>query len=267
LAESPDPILRNLYEKKKEAERVASHYEHRWHEEAGEVKFIAKLEELKEKKAEYVSLPALLQRKLNDLQKMSKERQLLRFLDTYRISDAKIENMGPDKKITLQAYGFETAADITRESLLRVPGFGGTLSYKLVSWRQSLEQKFVFNPSQSVTPTDKYVVDQEIHSIRLKLEQELANGPTHLRQIIQDISTARESLRDKLEEARLTLSQCELDLKAATKKDPAKLIVATMMIALFLVLIFQSLVEPRLYPKNLEPMRETISGATVGGNN
>src|SRR5262249_43465486 len=74
LADSPDPALRILFEKRKEAERIATHFEQRWLEEAGEARFDATLEALKEKKAEYISLPALMQKKINEFQKMSKER-------------------------------------------------------------------------------------------------------------------------------------------------------------------------------------------------
>lgn len=264
LADSPDPILKNLYDRKKEAERIANHFEQRWREEAGEEKFHAKLEELKQKKADYVSLPALLQRKLHDLQKMSRDRQLQRFLDAYRIADAKIEDIGPDKKITLQAYGFETAADVKRESLMRVPGFSGTLSYKLVGWRQSLEQKFVFNPSQSVTPSDKYAVDQEIHSMRLKVEQELANGPTHLRQIVQEINAARESLHEKLLESRRALSQATLDLETALKRSSSMTIAYAIIMTTVLSLLFQFLILPRLTSQRANPVRETISGGSLG---
>lgn len=270
LTEPDDPIIQWLQERKKEAERTSSHFQQRWLDEAGQAKFELKMEELKEKKSEYVSLPALHQRKLNDLQKMSRERQLHRFLDSYRITEAKLDEIGPDKKITLQAYGFETAADIKRDSLLRVPGFGGTLSYKLVSWRQTLEQKFVFNPSQSVTPADKYAVDQEIHSIRIKLEQELLNGPTHLRQIVNEIEAARSSVHEKLVAARQSLFQADEDLEAVTMRHFGRWVLASGALTLLLILLYHNWVFRSLNPAVINavsapieilPTPQTASGA------
>jgi DNA-binding helix-hairpin-helix protein with protein kinase domain len=241
LADSPDPVIRQFYERKQEAERIVAHYQQRWNEEAGEMRFHQKLEELRAKKSEHVSLPALQQRKLHDLEKMSRERQLTRFLDAYRIADGRIQDIGPDKLINLQAYGLETAADVSRESLQRVPGFSGALSYRLLSWRQSLEQRFVFNPAQAVTPNDRYTVEQEIHSIRLKLEQELANGPSYLRVLAQEILAARGALQGKLEEARLVLRQTEADLREAAQTNSPVGVISTMAGLTALVLLIRLL--------------------------
>jgi DNA-binding helix-hairpin-helix protein with protein kinase domain len=240
-ADSPNPAIRRLYERKKEAERVLAHYQQRWDEEAGDLRFHQKLEELRSKKSEHISLPALQQRKLNDLEKMSRERQLNRYLDHFRIADAKLQDIGADKLITLQAYGLETAADVSRESLQRVPGFSGALSYRLLSWRQSLEQRFVFNPAQAVTPNDRYTVEQEIHSIRLKLEQELANGPSYLRVLAQEILAARGALQGKLEEARLVLRQTEADLREAAQTNSPVGVISTMAGLTALVLLIRLL--------------------------
>jgi DNA-binding helix-hairpin-helix protein with protein kinase domain len=241
LADSPDPVIRQFYERKKEAERIVAHYQQRWNEEVGEMRFHQKLEELRAKKSEHVSLPALQQRKLHDLEKMNRERQLTRFLDAYRIADARIQDIGPDKLINLQAYGLETAADVSRESLQRVPGFSGALSYRLLGWRQSLEQRFVFNPAQAVTPNDRYTVEQEIHSIRLKLEQELANGPSYLRVLAQEILAARGALQGKLEEARLVLRQTEADLREAAQTNSPVGVISTMAGLTALVLLIRLL--------------------------
>jgi DNA-binding helix-hairpin-helix protein with protein kinase domain len=259
LIDSVNPVILGLQEKKKEAERTASHFEQRWLDEASQAKFELKLEELKEKKAEYISLPALHQRKLNDLQKMSRERQLHRFLDSYRIPDAKLEEIGPEKKITLQAYGFETAADIKRDSLLRVPGFGGTLSYRLVSWRQTLEQKFVFNPEQSVTPADKYAVDQEIHSLRLKLEQELLNGPTHLRQIAGEIEAARASVQEKFVAARQSLFQADQDLSAVSMRHYGRWVLASGVLTLLLILLYHNWAHNFLNPLTINAVSAPLA--------
>jgi DNA-binding helix-hairpin-helix protein with protein kinase domain len=224
-----------------DAERIAAHYEHRWRNEASESRYHDKLEELKAKKAEYLSLPLLEQRKLAEMRKVSKERQLDRYLDYYRTADARIDGIGPDHKITLQAYGFETAADIKRDAMMRVPGFSGTLGQRMIGWRKSLEEKFVFNPTQALTPADKYAVDQELHSIRLKLEQELANGATHLRHAVQEIQAARETLREKVEETRRALRQAEEDLRAATRTNPSSVVILSMLITLAILLLFRYL--------------------------
>ncbi|RRU77049.1 hypothetical protein EGJ05_06615 [Stutzerimonas xanthomarina] len=73
-------------------------------------------------------------------------RQRTEFLDRFPIRRAKIPGIGPAKTATLASFGIETAADVTKASILAVPGFGEALTGKMLAWRQTHEVKFRYNP-------------------------------------------------------------------------------------------------------------------------
>ncbi|MFN0084949.1 MAG: helix-hairpin-helix domain-containing protein [Blastocatellia bacterium] len=234
------PEMKRIIERKRQIQQVAEQSEQRWSWEAGERRFFEKLEELRNKRTEYLSLPALRQRKLRELEKTSRERQVERFLDGYLIAKSSIPDIGQSQKITLLGYGIETAADVKREAVMGVPGFEGMPAYKLLSWRRSIEEKFVYNPAQDITQIDKVTVDREINSVRMKLEQDLGNGPTHLRRINREIAIARQTLCDEVRDARTRLAQAEEDFRIATMPNSPALVIASVLATTALILLLQA---------------------------
>ena len=185
-----------------------------WSTQDASQRFSSKIAELKTKKTEYQNLATVLQRKLQQLEKEVYQRQLERFLDGYRIDKAQISGIGHARKITLRSYGLETAADITLNAVLSVPGFGPTYASKLLVWRSNIEQRFVFDPRRGVDPQDKRTVETEIQNRRAKLEQELRSGFTVLRQLSTQVDSAHTSLRKSADLAVKNLAQAEADLAA-----------------------------------------------------
>lgn len=202
---------RELTETKREAERRWQEVEKRWRTQAGDEQFIAKRKELEARKAEYENLPNVRLQKMRKLEMDVRESQRRRFLDRFRINDAQIKGIGHTRKVTLRSYGIETADDVTERAVLAIPGFGPTYTYKLIEWRRSVEQKFVFDPAKGVDPADRAVVEREVAAAKAKLEQELAGGPQQLLRLGQQITAARESMRPSLEEAARALAQSEAD--------------------------------------------------------
>jgi len=71
------------------------------------------------------------------------------YLRSYLISDASISGIGPGRSSTLSSYGIETAADLSSYRLHSISGFGPILVSSLLSWRESLLQKYT-TPSDSL---------------------------------------------------------------------------------------------------------------------
>jgi DNA-binding helix-hairpin-helix protein with protein kinase domain len=201
---------------KQEAERCYHDLEQRWRNDACDPKFQAKFRELESKKAEHQSLPGVKQRKLQQLQAQLKDRQLYKYLDSFKIDRASIGGVGPSRKATLQSYGIETAADVTAQAILAVPGFGPSFTSKLIAWRRMIELRFVFDPSKGIDPSDLQAVEREITGTRLGLEKDLANGPSQLRQIGNQIQTVRGAMRPALEDAQAKLAQAAADWTAVS---------------------------------------------------
>jgi DNA-binding helix-hairpin-helix protein with protein kinase domain len=87
------------------------------------------------------------------------------YLDAFRIRDTKITGIGPAKLATLASYGIETAADVTQEKVLAVPGFGPKNSQPLLHWARECARGFVYSAQQ--TATDR----MELGKIRADIER------------------------------------------------------------------------------------------------
>jgi DNA-binding helix-hairpin-helix protein with protein kinase domain len=73
---------------------------------------------------EYNDLPSEESRRLADLSRRHQEMQLAHFLDRFTLLDAKIKGVGSARKATLRSYQIYTAADVARQRIEQIPGFG-----------------------------------------------------------------------------------------------------------------------------------------------
>lgn len=208
-----DRAKREFGNARQEAEKRWRDIEQRWRTQGDEARFSAKVRELEARKIEHQKLPDLRLQKLRRLETDLRERQRHKFLDRYRIDGATISGIGHARKITLRSYGIETADDVYEQAILAVPGFGPSYTAKLLAWRRSIEQRFVFNPAQGVDPADRQAVEREIANTRAKLEQELQSGPAQLRQISHQIVATREAMRPIISDSLKALVQAEKDLE------------------------------------------------------
>lgn len=183
-----------------------------WHDN-GHTTFQRKTRALQEAKDEYARLPSLRLEKLRQLEKQRYQMQLRRFLERHRIEDASIPGVGSGRKDLLSSFGIEDADDVTEQALAAVPGFGDKLTARVLLWRQSIEQRFMFNTREGVDPRDIRAVEQEIQTQRATLERRLANGPAELKNFCSHLATARMGLLKQLEVAAKRVAQAELDLR------------------------------------------------------
>ena len=198
----------------KAAETQFQFTEQRWTREAASQGFEAKYRELEAAKGQLAGLEAQRQSRLRQLDLDRANKQLERHMDRLKIQDVSIDGIGQGRVATLQSYGIETAGDIVENTILSIPGFGPSLTSRLMAWRWVHEQKFVFNPNVGVNPADVAVVEQEFTALKMKLEQELRNGPLTLQQMSQQIRQMRETLRPGLDQATRSLAVARADYAA-----------------------------------------------------
>lgn len=175
--------------------------------------FWVRKKELEARKQELLSLPQQRQDKLRDLQANLRASRLTQFLDKFTIRDAVISGIGPARKQTLEAYGIETAADITESAVYSLPGFGFVYTQKMLDWRQSIEQRFVFDPNQTVSPAEITRLDASLQMQQSRLQQELVHGAAQLKQIADMLRLQREGFWKQIMEAQNEIAQVEADLK------------------------------------------------------
>lgn len=178
----------------------------------GEVRFKVKLDELASIRSEYLNLPQIRNQKLGRLRSEQKAKQLEDYLDKFFIANAQIASIGRSRKTTLQSYGIETAKDISRHSIISIPGFGASLTNNLVAWRDSIEREFVFDPKKNIPQSLINEIEKEIYSQRLVLESKLLNGKKQLELIATEISSERIALQTEMENCSKMLTQAEVDL-------------------------------------------------------
>jgi DNA-binding helix-hairpin-helix protein with protein kinase domain len=190
--------------------------QHTWLCEASGEEFSAKLDELRTLTEEYRNLSERRKQKVRELERALYETQLRHYLEQFAIASADIPNIKDGRKAMLSAYGIDDAADVTRSALETVPGFGHFLIIQLITWRQSLEATFKFNPSRGVDPADIQRVDHDIAKRRGEIEALLSQGPSALKSLRRRIVAARGRLQNQLEKALMDVAQAQADERAAT---------------------------------------------------
>jgi DNA-binding helix-hairpin-helix protein with protein kinase domain len=170
-----------------------------WRRETSRTIFAEKLNSLKMVYAEIVNQPNERRRRLTKLEEQREYKQRQLYLDRFRINRSKIRGIGSGRTAMLASYGIETAADVEYEKIIQIPGFGESLTSELVQWRQEHEHNFRFNPNEPVEPEEINALDRELVARRQDLLVKLQQGQDVLRQLSQEISTARSRLMPLME--------------------------------------------------------------------
>lgn len=181
--------------------------------DAGPEAFQVRRSQLEKLKGDYERLPVEEKKEIDQLHSTAHQRQLEKFLDTCFIDIASIPGIGPTRKAALSSFGIETAADIKKNRVMNLRGFGESLTSSLMDWRASCERRFRFNPAGAVSQQDKNVVHAKFAAKRGALESALISAPSELQQLRQRALTHQATLMPQLQEAAKQLAQAEADLR------------------------------------------------------
>lgn len=132
--------------------------------------------------AAYKNHDEVLARELKFLQSNREARQRQAYLDRFAIRRASISGIGPTRTATLISFGIETAADVTESAIMRIPGFGYSLTADLMAWRRGHEAQFRYNPTPNAQDvTDERALRGRFATEKAKLESIIRNGLGTLR--------------------------------------------------------------------------------------
>lgn len=168
---------------------------------------------------EYSDLPNEESRRLADLSRRQREIQLKYFLERFSLVNAQIKSVGSARKATLRSHGIHTAADISRQRVEQLSGFGPATAGVLLSWRSDLERRFVFNPSQPISPGDIARVKSDIAQRRLALETALRADLIAIRTAAAEIQRSRADLTNRAKAIWVEFKQAEADEKVRVFGD------------------------------------------------
>lgn len=162
--------------------------------------------------SEYENLPKAEKAELDKLLSTAQQRQLQVFLDRFFIDSAEISGVGPGRKAALRSFGIETAADINRNRVMQIKGFGEHLTSSLLDWRKSCERRFVFNPNQAVSQTDRAQVHSKFAARKASLENQITKAAEDLGRFSQSVAVRASQLLPQVEVAAHALAQAQADL-------------------------------------------------------
>jgi DNA-binding helix-hairpin-helix protein with protein kinase domain len=149
-------------------------------------------------KREYEGLGSEKAKRLAKLNSEREAKQRQRFLETFRIEDATIPNIGPKNKLILRTWGIEDAWDVDEGRIQTIKGFGPVKITSLMEWRRSKERLFRFDSKQPVDPRDLNALEQEFAQKAQNLESVITQGLPNLRQAISVWHAQRRQLVSKL---------------------------------------------------------------------
>jgi DNA-binding helix-hairpin-helix protein with protein kinase domain len=156
-------------------------------------------------------LPQTRLKRLAQLQNDQRQLQLDKFLDRFKIVDAKIPGIGPGRKQTLESYGVFNAGDVTEARLNTIPGFGPVFQNKMLSWKKFIEAKFVFDPNKAIDAADIAKIEQSILSERKGFENQMQSVYADVVRAREKPETVRKTMRASVETAAQAAAQAEAD--------------------------------------------------------
>lgn len=184
----------------------------RMKKEAGPDGFHQKKEALKKLTEELQALPAQETRELDKLHSTAQERQKKKFLERCFIDSADIPGVGPTRKAALRSFGIETAADVSRNRVMQIKGFGESLTREVTDWKASVERRFVFNPATAVSEADRNAVRANFGVRKNAITATLSSGAAELQRFKQTAISRASSQRPQLDQAAKQLAQAQSDL-------------------------------------------------------
>jgi DNA-binding helix-hairpin-helix protein with protein kinase domain len=159
-------------------------------------------------------LPAMRVRRMAELNAERRQKQLRHFLESHRIEDATLPNIGKGRKELLRVYNVEDAYDVQPEKIANIKGFGPSMRATILAWRLSIEQAFQFNPGKGVDPRDIHDLERDLNQKRAEAIRTLTGGPPALQQFLTPWLAQRDLLMKQLNQSARQLGQTEMNMNA-----------------------------------------------------
>lgn len=197
------------------AKATAERVEVRWRLEVGDPAAMAvgRRQELLTSVKELEGLDQALSKAKRLLQSQARESQLRKHLERFMIGRGRIKGIGPTLTSALSSFGIDTAAEVTRAAVMRVPGIGPAKAGALLSWRASKERTFTFDPSRGADPRDMSALERKFSNRKKDLERGISARIPELQRLIQQIDRRRTALVPIMREAQEGLAKAQADAR------------------------------------------------------
>ncbi|HEX4228305.1 MAG TPA: peptidoglycan-binding protein [Bryobacteraceae bacterium] len=208
--------LKGLRQARSQANTTYRSIQDAWTKQPGNKQFLQTKTELDELIRSLTDLPNEERREIRLLEQKKREAQLRRYLDRFLIANAKIKKIGSGRKAVLASFGVQTAADVDRQRIAGIQGFGPALIAELMTWRQNVANKFVFNASEPVSQNDLSALKARIANRKAELDKRIRASTAILQQASTSSLSHRAKLTNLANHAFAARRQAEINEKAAT---------------------------------------------------
>jgi DNA-binding helix-hairpin-helix protein with protein kinase domain len=142
--------------------------------------------------------------------------QLEQYLQQQFLDDPqnKVPGIGPGRLATLASYGIETAHDVTEEDLEGIRGFGPRLREALLSWKEQVQDGFVYNPEVVVTDEAPSELVLKYRQLEEAIRGQLQRKVQDLEALGGQVEEQLQTVHDRLERLAGALAQAEADWRA-----------------------------------------------------
>jgi DNA-binding helix-hairpin-helix protein with protein kinase domain len=210
------PELKKLRQERSQANSSWRVVQDAWAQQSGNNKFLELRKVADDLIRSLADLPDEERRGIQLLEQKKKEAQLHRHLDRFLIAHARIRKIGSGRKAVLASFGIETAADIDRQRIASLQGFGVSLISELMAWRQTQVNKFVFNPNEPINPGDLSALKTKIATRRVNLDGRIRVTAANLQQESNVSLEQRRRILASANQAYAALKQAEFNEAAVT---------------------------------------------------
>lgn len=162
--------------------------------------------------ADCVRLATRYKTDLQSLETNAESSARIRFLRLQFIESDEIPQIGVRLKGVLAENGVVTAADIDREKILLIEGFGPHRTGLLIAWKQSKLAKFQFDSKTGVATGDLQALNLRFQTNQKQILNALNQRVLEFESLSQNCRTQIEKLRPKLREAVEFREQAYVDM-------------------------------------------------------
>ncbi len=208
--------LKGLRQARSQADTTWRGIQDAWTKQPGNKQFLQIKTELSELIQSLTDLPSEERREVQLLEQKKREAQLRRYLDRFLIANAKIKKIGSGRKAVLASFGVQTAADVDKQKIAGIQGFGPALIAELMAWRQNVANKFVFNASEPVNQNDLFALKARIANRKADLDKRIRASTANLQQTSAASLSHRAKLTKVANQAFAARRQAEVNEQAAT---------------------------------------------------
>lgn len=183
-----------------------------WDLQGSELLFHQQCRILEERKIEYERLHDEFQTHLNSAIEQVRKDRLKEFLENTVIEPGMVDGIGAALIEKLNSQNIFSAANISREKIAEIPGFGQVREDRLIEWRDDLVSSFSFDPADVLAPIEIASLKKPFDKRAKALETLLQQAPAVLRNSKLEILRYRKNALVPLCAAAEALSQAEADL-------------------------------------------------------